>query len=188
MKNNSAADKSSTALHCDYLNRLKPLSRWKKCRIQLEQVSLDTEPRISLAVGAEQIGSPHCPAHSWAPPAAQGLRPLSAAGKHWPKCHPALGSIQHVVQSVQGSAFRTARQLLWRFLKISSEKQTGFVPFHPVYTHKKISTLYKEQQRYNLNMHPATNHIYRETGLYKQNRSTLLHQNSGGVSGGNDGR
>lgn len=105
-----------------------------------------------------------------------------------PKCHPALGRIQHFVQTVQGSAFRTARQLLCSFLKISSEKQTGFVSFHPVYTHKKISTLYKEQQQYNLNMHPATNHIYRETGLYKQNRSTLLHQNSGGVSGGNDGR
>lgn len=126
-------------------------------------------------VGAEQIHFPHCPAHSWGPPAAQGVRPFSAAGKHWPRCHPALGRIHHVVQTVQGSAFRTARQLLWSLLKISSEKQTGFVPFHPVYTHKKISTLYKEQQRYNLNMHPATNHIYRETGLYKQNRTTLLH-------------
>lgn len=122
---------------------------------------------------------PQCPAQCWAPPAAQGVRP---------KCHLALGRIQHLVQAVQGSAFRTARQLLCSLLKISSEKQTGFVPFHPVYTNKKISRLYKEQQWYNLNMHPATNHIYRETGLYKQNRSTLLHQNCGEVLGENYGR
>lgn len=29
LKKNSAADKSSTALHCDYPNRWKPLSRWE---------------------------------------------------------------------------------------------------------------------------------------------------------------
>lgn len=130
--------------------------------MQLKQVILDTEPLISRAVGAEQIYFTHCPAHSWGPPAAQGVKPFSAAGKHWPRCHPALGRVHHTVQTVQGSAFRTARQLLCRLLKISSEKQTGFVPFHPVEAHKKISTLYKEQQWYNLNMHPATNHIYRE--------------------------
>lgn len=131
LKKNSAADKSSTALlHCDCLNRLKQ-SRWKKWWIQMKQVILDTEPLISLAVGAEQIYFTPCPAHSWGPTAAQGARPFSAAGKHWPRCHPALGRIHHVVQTAEGSAFRTARQLLCSLLKISSEKQTGFVPFSP---------------------------------------------------------
>lgn len=122
----------NSSLHCDCLNRLKHLSRWKKWWIQMKQVILDTEPLISLAVRAEQIYFTHCPAHSWGPTAAQGERPFSAAGKHWPRCHPALGRIHHVVQTAEGSAFRTARQLLCSLLKISSEKQTGFVPFHPV--------------------------------------------------------
>lgn len=137
LKKNSAADKSSTALHCDSLNRLKPLSRWKRWWVQLKEVISDTEPPISLAVGAEQMDFTHCPAHSWAPPAAQGVGPFSAAGKHRSKRQPAPGRIHLVVQTVQGSAVRTARQLLCGWLKISSEKQTAFVPFHPGYAHKK---------------------------------------------------
>lgn len=117
LKKNSAADKSSTALHCDYLRRWKPLSRWKK------QVILNSEPPISFAVGAEQTDLTHCPAHSWAPPAAQGVQQASTG--------------QSATKTVQGSASRTARQLFCSLLKISSEKQTGFVPFHPVHAHKK---------------------------------------------------
>lgn len=45
----------NSSLHCNYLNRLEHLSRWKKWWIQLKQVILDTEPPISLAVGAGQM-------------------------------------------------------------------------------------------------------------------------------------
>lgn len=95
-------------------------------------------------------------------PSSTGSEALQCSRQALAKAPPSPGRIHHLEHTAQGSAFRT-RQLLCSLLKISSEKQTGFVPLHPVNAHKKISTLYKEQQRYNLNMHPATNHIYRET-------------------------
>lgn len=84
--------------------------------------------------------------------------------KHWAK-HPQPWEDPSPCTHSAGSAVTTARQLLGSLLKISSEKQTGFVPLHPVNTQKKISTLYKEQQRYNLNMQQLQT-IYTEKQAY----------------------
>lgn len=68
--------------------------------------------------------------------------------------------------------FQSTKAALEQFTEDSLRKANWFGTISPrKHTHKKINTLYKGQQRYNLNMHPATNHIYRETGLYKQNRT-----------------
>lgn len=93
-------------------------------------------------------------------PSSTGSEALQCSRQTLAKVPPSPGEGPSHCTNSSGLCFQNSKAAL--VLKISSEKQTGFVPFHPVEAHKKISTLYKEQQWYNLNMHPATNHIYRE--------------------------
>lgn len=129
------------------------MSRWKKWWMQLKQVILDTEAVISLAVGAEQIAQP-IPGS----PSSTGTEPFSEASTGQSAPSPG-GSI--TVHTQFRLCFQNSKAAPVEF----TEKQTGFVPFHPGNTHKKISTLYKEQQRYNLNMHQLQT-IYTEKQAY----------------------
>lgn len=172
------------------------MSRWKKWWISLFY-ALSHQFRLQWehsTVYCRQIsftywpipGSPTCTA-SEAP---------QCSGKHSGKreraqqCHLGEMSIFPVAQTVQGYPFRTARQLLCRLTKISSEKQTTFSYHFIQYMHiKKISILYKELKQYNLNM-PSNYkpYIHRNICLYKLNKTTLLQDNSVEVFGGNHDR
>lgn len=73
-----------------------------------------------------------------------------------------------------GVPFQNWEAALLKFNEDFIRKANKFaVPFRPVYAHKKISTLYKQWKRYNLNMPSSYKpYIHRNICLYKQNETT----------------